>query len=346
MTGDTMLETLQADVVAVLKNCPDLADANVMAEDDGDLEKKVLRKLGTLTTGETGKPGLVCVVALPEVTEAESNLPGPPVSVTIDIRIIEQPTINRGTAGTGIRSSVGALRVLGALHLRSMGHCALYAGADAVKPVQVEGGYMRHDVKLSMRYGGIQPPEKPAGVGAVYDDQAGTLTLSCGTAGAAIWYTTDGSYPTPDNGTLYTVPITTSQTRGNVVVGGDAVVDGDWPLAGTILLFAAVDGDTVVWSTDGLPDPSEGDWLGLYFTPYQTGTLAATRGPEAIDAGSWTADPVYDTPETTAEWSGSGAVAGYPTFTELPPVSLSLVRAVAYVSGSVPSDLTSITITE
>jgi hypothetical protein len=37
-------------------------------------------------------------------------------------------------------------------------------------------------------------------------DNAGTLTLTCATAGAAIFYTTDGRNPVPRSGTLYTAP--------------------------------------------------------------------------------------------------------------------------------------------
>lgn len=39
---------------------------------------------------------------------------------------------------------------------------------------------------------------------------AGNLTLACATAGAAIFYTTDGSAPAPRNGTLYTAPFASS----------------------------------------------------------------------------------------------------------------------------------------
>lgn len=45
---------------------------------------------------------------------------------------------------------------------------------------------------------------------------ASTLTLTCATSGASIYYTTDGSYPTPAHGTLYTAPFS-SPPVGTVI---------------------------------------------------------------------------------------------------------------------------------
>lgn len=242
MTGDTLLETLQADVVAILKNCPELADANVIPEDAGDMEKTIMQKLGTLTGGGLSKPGLVIVVLLPEITDAETNLPGPPVAVTITLQVIEQPLINRGTGGTGIRSSVAALRALAALHLRGLGHCALHAGPDAVKPLQIKPGFLSHVVKLAIAYSGLTPPAKCGQVSATWDNFAAALVLSCATVGAAIYYTDDGTYPAPNppDSTIYTGPIT-------------GLADGTVVRAAAYLA-ATLPGDlTQVTITDGTP---------------------------------------------------------------------------------------------
>ena len=56
--------------------------------------------------------------------------------------------------------------------------------------------------------GGTQSP--PPAVGEVtITNAAGHVTMSCSTTGAAIFYTTNGRYPSPRNGTLYTGPIST-----------------------------------------------------------------------------------------------------------------------------------------
>jgi hypothetical protein len=308
MSGDDFLETLQADLVAILKATPSLADVNIIPEDDGDMEAKIMRGLGTLKGGSTNKAGSVAVVMLPAVTEAEANLPGPPLTVSVKVQVIEQSVVNRAAAGSGVRSSEGALRVLNALHHHSLAYAVLYAGRNPVEPVDVKKGYLSHMVTLTLQFRGLQGPGKVAALGAVTGagdtitvsgtltsngvtplvfpalvrapDQNGkaaysdtgtwdfentlfylewqtigevgrwslyaltsgaqwvsasdvatpnaaenwtalgtetgtpvltlndTIVLSCATAGAAIHYTTDGSYPTPSNGTLYTEPFT------------------------------------------------------------------------------------------------------------------------------------------
>jgi hypothetical protein len=209
MTGDTLLETLQSDVLAVLKNCPELTDANIIPEDAGDMDKTIMQKLGTLTGGGTSKPGLVIVVLLPKISAAEINVPGPPVSMEIEIRVIEQPLINRGADGTGIRSSVAALRVLAALQLRSLGHCALRPLPKPVMPEPIKPGFLSHSVLMAVDNVGIDPPAKCGQVTAIWYDLTQSMGLSCPTAQMEIWYTTDGSYPAPDNptATLYTALI-------------------------------------------------------------------------------------------------------------------------------------------
>lgn len=47
-----------------------------------------------------------------------------------------------------------------------------------------------------------------------------TITLTCATAGASIYYTTDGTYPTPDNGTLYAAPFNAPELGTTIRAAG------------------------------------------------------------------------------------------------------------------------------
>lgn len=201
--NDDLLETLQADILAVLSNSPGLAMANILADNDGDIENRVMKALKTLTA-VSGKMGLAIVVLLPEVTAAERNLPGPPLEIQCEIQVVEHVLINRGATGTRKRSSQAALAVLNALHHHLLGAHVLYAAKDPVKPLPVKTGYVSHAVAVHARADGLSGPGKPLGVDAT--EAGADITLACGTSGAAIRYTVDGSYPTPAK-TLYTVPI-------------------------------------------------------------------------------------------------------------------------------------------
>jgi len=296
-----LLEILQADITAILTATPELADAVVLADNEGDIEAKVARALAAIQGGPTAKRGLAVVVLLPEVTETEQNLPGPPLLVRCEIRTIEHVLVNRGTGGTGLRSSQAALATLAALHHHSIGPNILFAENDALTPVEVKPGHVSHAVTLFHRANGLQGPGKvaavqaqvtqgpqtglsvvingitipmtesavvngrvsyvgaygetlrlvetfgslgwkweslgsdPGGNPSTYqawyatpgdvplEEAAGwhgfsgtgtfeiifpgeVMTLTCATAGASIRYTTDGSYPTPGNGTLFSAP--------------------------------------------------------------------------------------------------------------------------------------------
>jgi hypothetical protein len=200
-----LLEILQADITAILTATPELADAVVLADNEGDIEAKVARALAAIQGGPTAKRGLAVVVLLPEVTETEQNLPGPPLLVRCEIRTIEHVLVNRGTGGTGLRSSQAALATLAALHHHSIGPNILFAENDALTPVEVKPGHVSHAVTLFHRANGLQGPGKCSAVTVSEEDDV--ITLACATEVAAIYFTTDGTYPTPTNGALYTAPI-------------------------------------------------------------------------------------------------------------------------------------------
>lgn len=200
--SDDLLETLQADVFAVLKATPALALANVILNDAETTDSKIENALKTLTpTG--GKRGLALVVLRPEITEGEKNLPGPPLTLRIEIQCVEHPLLNRGADGTGVRSSQAALNALATLHLRHMGTCLLFADKDPIKPVQVKTGYVSDAVTLYAKFAGLVM-DKPLGITPTIADD--DITLTCATGGAAIYYTVDGSFPAETAGTLYEAP--------------------------------------------------------------------------------------------------------------------------------------------
>lgn len=208
MTGDRMLETLQADVLALLRCVPSLAAVNLLAEDEGDMETKILNALGTMTGGSTSKAGCVAVVLLPTVAKAEQNLPGPPVELQARVQVIERALLNRQASGTYLRSSQVALRVLSSLHQAVLGSSLLYAApSNPVEPVDVQKGFFSHMVTLQLRYRDLHGPGKPAAVSvSISTGETPLITLACGTAESAIYYTVDGTYPTPARGQLYSAP--------------------------------------------------------------------------------------------------------------------------------------------
>lgn len=204
---DQLLDILQADIVSVLKNTPTIPHAYIFTGSEKDFRTRIEKELGTRTANTDGKRGLGIQVLPIAVTAGETNLPGPPLKLRCQILAIENMTLNRNAdRGTGMTTSQAALNILGALHLHNFGIASLYAEANPITPEKAEPGFEAHVITLFCRSDGYGGPGKVAIPWPTEADDI--ITLTTATAGAAIYYTTDGSYPTPDNGTLYAAPIT------------------------------------------------------------------------------------------------------------------------------------------
>jgi hypothetical protein len=338
MTGDDFLETLQADVLAILRATPSLTGVNIIAEDDGDMEAKIMRTLGSLTGGSTNKAGSVAVVMLPAITEAEANLPGPPLTVSVKVQVIEQSIINRAAAGSGVRSSEGALRVLNALHHHGLAYAALYAGANPVEPVDVKKGYLSHMVSLTLQFRGLSGPGKPAQVEA-----------EMGVGGGDDAVITFGGNPTGDGMALEPIPFYKELSLWN---GKPRWFDEsfsqrvNWETEAPARWVFSYDGFEF-WSLDDTSTPYDAECV---FTPAPT-TTGALGVPVFVASG--------DFPTITLTCATAGASIRYTTDGSYPSPSKTLytvpiaglaagttVRAAAYKTALNPGDVTELLITE
>ena len=202
---DEILETLQADVFGALKDAPSLANAEIVSANTGDVEAEVLRKLAPLT-GELR--GLALVVLHPELISADRNLPGPRMNARIEVQVIEAVLVNRGTGGTQIRATTAALRALSVLHQLRTGSLLLYADRNPMEPLAGKPGIITYVLRLNAENvsGGTTAKVKQLSFAL---DESGDLVITTATAGAEIYYTTDGSFPGSSNDAafLYDGPI-------------------------------------------------------------------------------------------------------------------------------------------
>jgi hypothetical protein len=352
MTGDDFLETLQADVLAILRATPSLAGVNIIAEDDGDMEAKIMRGLGTLKGGSTHKAGSVAVVMLPAITEAEANLPGPPLTVSVKVQVIEQSIINRAAAGSGVRSSEGALRVLNALHHHGLAYAALFAGANPVEPVDVKKGYLSHMVSLTLQFRGLSGPGKPSQVEVAMDDGVSQirrwsfLADSAATAGNFTFTITSALLAAPEvvvvpiyegeaqKGTAFTGRVLAAMTGNANMAAAGMIFSLSVSLSFLFLTVPPTDNDAslniqVAHDTDRIVSAvSVTTQAGR--VPYITYTCA-TAGASI----RYTTDGSYPTPDKGTLYSAPFAA---------PPVGTT-VRAAAYKTGLNPGDCLEFNIT-
>ena len=153
------------------------------------------------------------------------------------------------------------------------------SGNTTVKAIAYKSGMNDSDVASSSFTFGCAPPAAEPGAGLY--NQATSVTLTSATAGAAIRYTTDGSSPSEDRGTLYQGPITIDrnlvlkavayksglnasdvvETSYQVRAEGPEMspAPGNYERPQTVTLTSSLSGGIIYYSVNGSdPDPNTG----------------------------------------------------------------------------------------
>lgn len=209
--SDTALTDLQRDVAARVAADEVLANVAVITEFKGDILTDVQQGLGILA-GRNGKVGACIIVLQTTAKLASVEIKGAVLSPETRFRVLEDPTINLGSSGTTVPALTIARRLVRLFHLWCPRPNAdiLIAQEPPIEPVQDEQAPVAYECGFLSTESGYDPLEyvstpsiSPNGGAAPQ-----TVTLACATAGAAIYYTLDGSLPWSGNSSavLYSAP--------------------------------------------------------------------------------------------------------------------------------------------
>lgn len=182
------------------ENGQPIPGTSTMIDDDIDAALSGIQLKG-------GKCGIAVIVMLPDVKPVSEDSIGPSLEMMLIVRIVENRLFNEGATGTGITASRLALHTVQVLNRRSV------RGSTILRPdpqkmideIPLPDDQKVHEVKMlctqaADRISKVRPPQVAK--------NAGEITLSTATAGAAIYYTLDGSWPLPSTATLYDGPFT------------------------------------------------------------------------------------------------------------------------------------------
>jgi hypothetical protein len=192
---------LQLDAFHILKSEPAFQYVNVIlsrprsAEEATMIQSELQNALACLSL-TNGKGGLAVVVMMPEADAPEAEAPGPMLEAVLTIRVLEIPLFNEGPTGTKITGEACALNVLSALHYFNNGNAAVMVDKRPIRALDLEDAPVAYDVILRQR---LNMPRQLRALAPSIAINAGVASLACGTAGAEIYYTLDGSTPCASN---------------------------------------------------------------------------------------------------------------------------------------------------
>lgn len=247
---------LQADLYDILRQDATLAEVPILSESKGVTESDIENALSIVNEGPGGKIGAVVIVMMPLLDVPLPNPPGPRFDLTMTIRVIENPLMNRTTGGTELTAEDIMLQIAHVLHGRRV-HPDIrefYMDAEAATPVNLSDNTVAYDLRLKAGFGLASPSRVSM---PVFSGNASALDIACNTPAASIYYTLDGSFPTPDD-TLYGI---TLLTEGGSVIVTEA-------------------GINLISPTPLVIDPGVTVRAAAYATGYQTSNGAAWTAPD------------------------------------------------------------------
>lgn len=209
----------------------------ILIEDDADVATEIDRALAGSIAGPTGLAGVTIVINEPVTGR---TLPDTPAVFStggrLTFEIVEVPQINRSAdnAGFGDSSLVVAECLAAVMKRFASGEAGwtnlhFYDDDAAIGPGIAAGDRSGIAVRentvirpVTVRFAGGIVDETAVVATPAVSSGGGTVTITCATADAAIYYTTDGGLPlwfaegnTNNVGTLYSAPF--SATAGAVI---------------------------------------------------------------------------------------------------------------------------------
>lgn len=204
----SILSQLQQQCADRLQTDPLFANIPVLTERIKDIESEIDRALGPLNE-QGGKTGLVAIILTPSANATFENVFGPFFDeIKVVVRVIENVPINQDpNTGTNIPAAEAAERICNLLHhfLPDSANGPITAQKPTIS-LGNDPTHLSYDCRF--RTSGGLSAVLPQLSAPVITKNGSAYTLACSTAGAAVFYTLDGSNPSPRNGTFYTAPIT------------------------------------------------------------------------------------------------------------------------------------------
>jgi hypothetical protein len=155
-----------------------------------------------------GKLGACVIVLMPVIVPDPKDGIGIEYFIQETLQVIEQPIFNLGPTGTQKNAEEIAEYLRGLLRVFTTGLGGTYV-FDGMEPIPRDAGQISYGVKFKRLSRDARPAKVATPILSSNSPSApANVTITCATAGAGIWYTLDGTYPSSVNpsATHYTAP--------------------------------------------------------------------------------------------------------------------------------------------
>lgn len=235
MRTQEIIDRLPYELASRLASDPYFADIPIVVADEGNVQATIAKKQAAITA-KGGKWGIAVVVLQIEADDESSEVTFGPMRLRPAFQVVEQREQNMSVTGTGKRCRQVSRHIVTAI--KSMSLCGLTTGFVCDKPA-IEAVPLDKDLAANFIAGQVnfvtyeQSDEVLAQVSApTLAVVGGAVQIASATDGAAIWFTTDGSYPRPvvpgdeekNSSQLYAGPI--AIPAGGFTVRACAYIEG------------------------------------------------------------------------------------------------------------------------
>lgn len=205
----SVLVSIQQQCADALAGDPFFAHIPILTEKLNDIASDMEKSLEAATAGG-GKSGAFVLAATPTANVNWGNVGGPFFDdIKLLFMVMENVPVNQDPACGTLKAALDiAEEICAILHqfYPTGANGPIIAVTPTIELITNESSNLTYGVHFRTM-GGIRTAPPQAATPVIVNN-AGTLTLTCATPGAAMFYTLDGSNAIPRNGTLYTAPFT------------------------------------------------------------------------------------------------------------------------------------------
>lgn len=218
MNFNQILDRLPFELASRLQSDPFFSNIPVVVAVKGNVAQEFQRQQAVITE-KSGQRGVAVIVLQIVADDIYPGIPGAPMKLKPAFQVIENVEMNNDANGTGKSARMVARQIIKNIKISGLRGIVqgLKCAMPAIEPVDIKDlgdACVSEQVNFECQefsneqFLYCSPPTIAEAAGY-------TVALSCVTAGAQVWYTTDGSFPFPgpankftgSTAQLYTAPL-------------------------------------------------------------------------------------------------------------------------------------------